>query len=383
MKKPIIISILAALALYFPALAGPLDFATRISCELQTASGTSLQRMTWQQGTTPLLSVEQFRLGKAIAADTNTDAVVVIGPSATSQYYVAVTNQSTSGNSYLVQMPTIGTNTASGVWWYTVYFERDGRRYWTGNGALTIEATTSTGDGLVWQTITGVSVAALQAALDAEAAARASGDVVAMTNWQSIVYSLTNGAALGETALQPSWAATGTVAHAGDAATATTAENAGAADRAAVADAADYAVEAGFADEALELADWSTDGQALAAVVVHTNDPSAHPDIRAEIDAILLPPEWIGITNLAASVTVTNSYERPVYLYATGTVSVTFSGLRTPMPLYLVMRGPDSLTMPGAYYVGGGTFQTNMSNHYIVWKYGTNLFINLITATED
>ena len=202
MKKPIIISILAALALYFPALAGPLDFATRISCELQTASGTSLQRMTWQQGTTPLLSVEQFRLGKAIAADTNTDAVVVIGPSATSQYYVAVTNQSTSGNSYLVQMPTIGTNTASGVWWYTVYFERDGRRYWTGNGALTIEATTSTGDGLVWQTITGVSVAALQSALDAESLARAAGDLVAMTNWQAVVYSLTNGAALGETAWQ-------------------------------------------------------------------------------------------------------------------------------------------------------------------------------------
>jgi len=195
MKKPIIISIIAALALYFPALAGPLDFATRVSCELQTASGTSLQRMTWQQGTTPLLSVEQFRLGKAIAADTNTDAVVVIGPSATSQYYVAVTNQSTSGNSYLVQMPTIGTNTASGVWWYTVYFQRDGRRYWTGNGALTIEATTSTGDGLVWQTITGVSVAALQSALDAEAAARASGDIVAMTNWQARVNALTNGAA--------------------------------------------------------------------------------------------------------------------------------------------------------------------------------------------
>lgn len=154
-------------------------WATRVKCELQTAGAASLPDLVWQQGTTPLLSVEQFRLGKAIAADTNTDAVVVIGPSAMSQYYVAVTNQSTSGNSYLVQMPTIGTNTASGVWWYTVYFERDGRRYWTGNGALTIEATTSTGDGLVWQTITGVSVAALQSALDAEAQARAAGDAVA------------------------------------------------------------------------------------------------------------------------------------------------------------------------------------------------------------
>ena len=49
------------------------------------------------------------------------------------------------------------------------------------------------------------------AALTAEAQARAAGDAVAMTNWQARVNALTNGAALGETALQPSWAATGTV----------------------------------------------------------------------------------------------------------------------------------------------------------------------------
>jgi len=91
-----------------------------------------------------------------------------------------------------------------------------------------------------------IAITNLQAAVDAEAQARASGDVVAMTNWQAIVYSLTNGAALGETALQPaatngwtvgshaglatwggatnaasavvsSFAATGSVAHATDA----------------------------------------------------------------------------------------------------------------------------------------------------------------------
>ncbi len=49
------------------------------------------------------------------------------------------------------------------------------------------------------------------AALTAEAQARASGDLVAMTNWQARVNTLTNGAALGETALQPAWAETGTV----------------------------------------------------------------------------------------------------------------------------------------------------------------------------
>ena len=51
----------------------------------------------------------------------------------------------------------------------------------------------------------------VQAAITAEAAARAAGDLVTMTNWQARVNALTNGAALGATALQPSWAATGTV----------------------------------------------------------------------------------------------------------------------------------------------------------------------------
>jgi len=57
----------------------------------------------------------------------------------------------------------------------------------------------------------------LQAAITAEALARAAGDLVAMTNWQARVNALTNGAALGATALQPAWASTGTVAHATDA----------------------------------------------------------------------------------------------------------------------------------------------------------------------
>lgn len=110
---------------------------------------------------------------------------------------------------------------------------------------------------------------------------------------------------------------------------------------------------------------------------------SADIAAHAADETALAAPEWIGITNLAAAVTITNSYERPVYLYATGTVSVAFSGLRTPMPLYLVLRGPDSLTFPGAYYIGGGTWQTNMSNHFVVWTYGTNLFVNPVTASED
>ena len=281
-------------------LAAPADFATRVACELQTASGTSLQRLIWQQGTTPLLSIEQFRLGKAIPADPETDAIVVFGPSATSRYFVAVTNQSRSANSYLVQMPTIGTNAVA--WWYTVYFERGGRRYWTGSGALTIEATTSTGDGLHWQEI--------------------AGDTVALTNWHAAVYSMTNGAALGVTALQPAdtngWevgsheglASMAAVA-AGDAANSNhvaealgrfaetgTVSRAGMADRAGEADSADYA---GYADEANEamtanqandaytayqLSPYTPDGQALNALKSHPTDPAAHPDIRAALDLI-------------------------------------------------------------------------------------------------
>jgi hypothetical protein len=136
--------------------AAPADdrlWATRVKCELQTAGGTSLQDLTWQQGTTPLLSLDQYRSGKSVDATNSVTAIVRFGPSATNQtYFVSVTNYATVGNGYLVQMPTVGTNAAG--WWYTAYFEIAGKRYWTGNGRLDIEATTSTADGLVWQEIT-------------------------------------------------------------------------------------------------------------------------------------------------------------------------------------------------------------------------------------
>jgi hypothetical protein len=56
-------------------------------------------------------------------------------------------------------MPSIGTNTeynavvkAAG-WWYTVYLDRAGATFWSGNGRVDITATTSTADGLVWQAV--------------------------------------------------------------------------------------------------------------------------------------------------------------------------------------------------------------------------------------
>lgn len=115
----------------------------------------------------------------------------------------------------------------------------------------------------------------------------------------------------------------------------------------------------------------------------HNTDGTAHADIRALIPTNAAP-EWISTTNYAAAITLTNLLERPQYLYATGAVSVAITGLRSPLPLYLVVRGPTSVAFPGnAHYVGGSAWQTNMSNHILVWSYGTNLYVNPITTSED
>ena len=172
MKARLVPAMLAASLLAGAIMATPAtdrEWATRVKCEIQSAGGDSLPPQVWQQGTMPLLSLDQYRQGKAIDADTNATAIVRFGPTATSAYFISVTNYATSGNGFLVQLPTLGTNTQYGTstasnWWYTAYFERDGKRYWTGNGRVQILATTSTGDGLTWQTVTGGTVAGLQAA---------------------------------------------------------------------------------------------------------------------------------------------------------------------------------------------------------------------------
>jgi hypothetical protein len=213
-------------------------FAIRVRCETQSAGAESLRDMTWQQGTTPLIQLDVLSNGRPFAADTNSIARLLIAPSATSAYYVDVTNQTYGATSYSIQMPTIGTNTASSAWWYTVYFEKNGLRYWTGNGVLTIEETTSTApDGLVWQLITqGISDAdsdgtlygrkngaweavpdaaaetdpvaypvatnALAQAQTAQAAAQAAVQVEADPIWAGVSNVVTAGAAAGATAWQ-------------------------------------------------------------------------------------------------------------------------------------------------------------------------------------
>lgn len=96
------------------------------------------------------------------------------------------------------------------------------------------------------------------------------------------------------------------------------------------------------------------------------------------------PPVWIAQTNMLASITLTNIMERPQYLATTGAVALAFAGLRDPLPVYVIISGPDSVTFPaGTHFIGGASWQTNRANHFLVWQTGTNLFVNPITTSEE
>jgi hypothetical protein len=167
-------------------LAGPAEdrlFAVRIACDVQSASPQSLEPIAMLQGATPLLSIDTYANSRPVAADTNGAVVArfVMAPTATSETFIMATNLPTAvtGNGYLIQLPTVGTNTAgvAAGWWYSVRLERNDYVYWTGSGRVDIEATTSTADGLVWQTVaSGVTAATLAATSNALAAAAAALD---------------------------------------------------------------------------------------------------------------------------------------------------------------------------------------------------------------
>ncbi len=135
--------------------------AYEIRCE-QQYTDAELPDLIWSQGSTPLIAARTYERGKAVPPRDDVTVQMMIAPSATSQYWAVVSNQTTDATSYLLQWPTIGTNTtAKAPWYYVLYFLRDGRRYWTGSGNLWIEETTATGDGLVWQEIIGYDLATL------------------------------------------------------------------------------------------------------------------------------------------------------------------------------------------------------------------------------
>lgn len=135
------------------------NFAFRVPCEVQTADTDSLPELVWLQGSTPLIQAVPMKLGKALAADSNTTVRMVIGESVTGTNYAVVTNVTISGNTsgYWMQWPTIGTNSAgtgttAQAWFYSILFERESRSYWNGSGKLYIEPADFTGtNGLVWQ----------------------------------------------------------------------------------------------------------------------------------------------------------------------------------------------------------------------------------------
>lgn len=153
--------------------------------------------------------------------------------------------------------------------------------------------------------------------------------------------------------------------------------------------AAVYILTTGNVWQAISAAHGAADDAVLAADLAqgdinsHLGDSTPHAGLFAPASATNAPA-WIGVTNYAAACTVTNALERPQFLYATGDVSVAFAGLRPPQPFYFVLRGPSSVAFPaGTHFVGGGSWQTNMSNHFVVWQYGTNLFVNPVTTSED
>jgi len=140
-----------------------------------------------------------------------------------------------------------------------------------------------------------------------------------------------------------------------------------------------------------------TDPQATGWGAVWNGAPVVRPPLYADAvyhagelvattgyvaDAVAAIPEWQVYTNIASSVTITNDLERPVRIYgdgsATGTVS--FAALREPLPVYVEASGFPGIVWSNAYTVGGGFWQTNAVNVFLIWQSGTNIFVNPVTA---
>jgi hypothetical protein len=123
---------------------------------------------------------------------------------------------------------------------------------------------------------------------------------------------------------------------------------------------------------------------ALDAATIARDYPRSNPSNW--ITSVTVPQyvyqPWITISNLTGSVTITNVYETPIALVGTGALTTTWTALRSPLPLYVTAQGFDSLTFPAStYFVGGGSWQTNRINHFIIWLYGTNLYVNPAITT--
>jgi hypothetical protein len=130
--------------------ASTLPYATWVSCDFQKPEQGILD-LHFFQGATPLVAVRPLLNGSPITPDTNTTVRMIIGPTATGSLYGVRTNYTITEGAWAIQWPTIGTNSASGSWFYTLLFDREGYTYWSGSGRLYIEETTSTAsNGVDW-----------------------------------------------------------------------------------------------------------------------------------------------------------------------------------------------------------------------------------------
>jgi len=143
--------VFAILFLYaISSLAQSTNFATRVTCEVQSAY-PELRDLVWLQGTTPAVQAVPLNAGKPLSYDASTSVRMVIGPTATGTNFAVRTNAASVTNGYTIQWPTIGTNSSTNAWFYTLLFDRDGQTYWSGSGRLYIDATTSTAsNGIDW-----------------------------------------------------------------------------------------------------------------------------------------------------------------------------------------------------------------------------------------
>ena len=134
-----------------PAQAEPiLDFAVRVGCDFQQPE-LGLMDLHVLQGSTPLVLAMPKAGNTALTPDPDTGVRMIIGPSDTGSIYAVRTNYAIAGGGYAIDWPTIGTNSSGQAWFYTLLFDRDGKTYWSGSGALYIDASGYTGpDGVEW-----------------------------------------------------------------------------------------------------------------------------------------------------------------------------------------------------------------------------------------
>lgn len=150
-RLPTILLTAAALFARNPAQAAPnLDFAVRVGCDFQQPE-RGLMDLHVLQGSTPLVLAMPKAGNVALTPDPDTSVRMIIGPTETGSIYAVRTNSAIAGGGYAIDWPTIGTNSSGRAWFYTLLFDREGKTYWSGSGALYIDASGYTGpDGVEW-----------------------------------------------------------------------------------------------------------------------------------------------------------------------------------------------------------------------------------------